>query len=238
MHCGRRSGSYEGQTVRVWRLQEEQFQALASFLTEVPAKDVVCPLPLRSTKHNWRTDEWDAIVRYHIYRDPWERKVLREKDTSNIRYNTGDYPELESMFTMINSGPSYDVGWTQGDSGSMEFRMTWKKNESGPVERQGGSPDSEPRQVIPTPMERPPSGIIWEEARDEFPEGAGEHPEPTEEDQIMILRAAGYDVAHLMPQYEGKPIMSVNVEDYINAKWEEYDRFMQAREGEIPRLRW
>lgn len=109
LHTGRQG---DDETVRVWKLTDGQLAELIQFLTSDSLDNSNipnCPLPLRATRTNYRVDDWDAMAIHRIFRDPWERKIPEEKDESNIRLNTGDHPELENMFDLINSAPSYDI---------------------------------------------------------------------------------------------------------------------------------
>ncbi|KAI0138883.1 hypothetical protein GGR57DRAFT_488819 [Xylariaceae sp. FL1272] len=165
-------------TSRIWRLREEQRQSLVSFLTAVQSTGRDCPLPLYSNLKNWRMDHWDAMAIYHIFRDPWERKLRREKDESNVRRNVIDYPELENVFTLVNSGPEYDMpnvrqpmSGFESASHQMSDKDTTLGNvgdeailnadeQEGPVRKATAFKwDNEP----PTPCGSPPSGVIWEE---------------------------------------------------------------------------
>ncbi|KAH8198083.1 hypothetical protein TruAng_007755 [Truncatella angustata] len=106
LHTGRQGAN---QTIRVWRPTDSQLADLMLFLTSDPAGNSDCPLPLMATSTNYRVDDWDAMAIYGIFRDRWERKLPQEKDVSNVRLNSGDYPELEQMFVNVNSGPSFDI---------------------------------------------------------------------------------------------------------------------------------
>ncbi|KAI0127950.1 hypothetical protein BJ170DRAFT_396129 [Xylariales sp. AK1849] len=104
LHSGR-----AWQISRIWKLTDDQMTKMISFLTSESPTVTESPLPLESDNVNWRTDDWDAWFIHHIFRDRWERKVPEKKDVSNVRWNTGDYPELNKMFDAVNSGPSHDV---------------------------------------------------------------------------------------------------------------------------------
>jgi hypothetical protein len=46
------------------------------------------------------------MIRYHIYRDPWERKMPRYQDPSSIRHTVSDCPgEVEHPPTPIGTPP-------------------------------------------------------------------------------------------------------------------------------------
>ncbi|KAK1764664.1 hypothetical protein QBC33DRAFT_546773 [Phialemonium atrogriseum] len=103
-HSGRRR-----QTHRVWLLLEPQLESLISFLLDESGR-VESPLPIFvDEKSRKRFDAWDAMAFHHIFRDRWERSIPDIKDESSIRYNTGDYPELQDVFDKLAAGPSYDV---------------------------------------------------------------------------------------------------------------------------------
>ncbi|KFA60444.1 hypothetical protein S40285_08269 [Stachybotrys chlorohalonatus IBT 40285] len=59
-------------------------------------------LPLAATDENrYRLDPWDAIALYHVFRDPWERRIPLQKPAERDVRSTGDYPELQTWFGKI-----------------------------------------------------------------------------------------------------------------------------------------
>jgi hypothetical protein len=57
---------------------------------------------MASDENIHRYDPWEAIAQHHVFRDPWERKLESYKpETRDVR-NTGDYPELASLFTDLD----------------------------------------------------------------------------------------------------------------------------------------
>jgi hypothetical protein len=61
-----------------------------------------CPLPIHATSQNrWRWDDWDAIAKFHIFRDRYERFV-GEKMHSDVK-NAIDWPEITDELFLINA---------------------------------------------------------------------------------------------------------------------------------------
>ncbi len=78
---------------------DAQFDAFVGFLLS-NERSPLAPFPLLVTDDNFRRhDPWDAIALHHIFRDPWERKVTPTKPPERDVRSTGDYPELEAMWT-------------------------------------------------------------------------------------------------------------------------------------------
>lgn len=65
---------------------------------------VNCPLPILATaKNRWRWDAWDAIARFHIFRDKYERRIRPTKPKAGC-YKTGkDWPEITDELTLVNA---------------------------------------------------------------------------------------------------------------------------------------
>ncbi|KAK7433028.1 hypothetical protein QQZ08_000501 [Neonectria magnoliae] len=64
-----------GVTFRIYKLLDDQVQALIDFLLDSSSADS-CPLPTLGDKHNRdRVDPDDAIDKHGIFRDRWEREV-------------------------------------------------------------------------------------------------------------------------------------------------------------------
>lgn len=68
---------HHGVTRRIFKLRDEQQEALTDFLlavTPVPPPSP-CPLPILGDDQNRvRVDVHEAIIYRRVYRDPWERK--------------------------------------------------------------------------------------------------------------------------------------------------------------------
>lgn len=61
------------------------------------------PLPIRATSENrWRWDAWDAIAKYHIFRDKYERLVSPTKPPTSYRSSV-DWPEIADDFYLIDA---------------------------------------------------------------------------------------------------------------------------------------
>ncbi|KAH8734487.1 hypothetical protein BGZ61DRAFT_584469 [Ilyonectria robusta] len=73
----------------------EQFDALISFLLAKPDDEVPCPLPIFGTRMNRpRWDAYDAITRFHIFRDKYERKVPTTRPQPGRVQDGADWPEI------------------------------------------------------------------------------------------------------------------------------------------------
>ncbi|KFA56062.1 hypothetical protein S40293_00044 [Stachybotrys chartarum IBT 40293] len=89
------------ETFRVWCLLESQLAALADFLLGKTPLDGFS-LPLSATDDNrYRLDPWDAIALYHVFCDPWERRIPLQKPAERDVRSVGDYPELQTWFDKI-----------------------------------------------------------------------------------------------------------------------------------------
>ncbi|KPM43812.1 hypothetical protein AK830_g2786 [Neonectria ditissima] len=74
---------------------QQQFNALVNFLLAGP-DEAACPLPIHGTRSNRpRWDPDDAIARYHIFRDKWERKIPESPERRDCVRNSKDWPELD-----------------------------------------------------------------------------------------------------------------------------------------------
>ncbi|KAK7425893.1 hypothetical protein QQZ08_007607 [Neonectria magnoliae] len=74
---------------------EQQFDALVDFLLAGPDK-AACPLPIHGTPFNRpRWDPDDALARFHIFRDKWERKIPAAPPRHGCVRNSKDWPELD-----------------------------------------------------------------------------------------------------------------------------------------------
>jgi hypothetical protein len=61
------------------------------------------PLPFRaSSKNRWRWDDWDAIARYHIFRDKYERYAQPTKPPPNYRSSI-DWPEIADDLFLVDA---------------------------------------------------------------------------------------------------------------------------------------
>lgn len=110
----------------MWRLQDEQFDRMISYL--LSANDTTpSPFPiLASSANRHRHDPWDAIALHHIFRDPWERKIPPTKPPDRDVRTVGDYPELEDMWKEIDAAvqrsPEMEFTWTAADEAE---RFPW-----------------------------------------------------------------------------------------------------------------
>ncbi|KAK5999097.1 hypothetical protein PT974_01485 [Cladobotryum mycophilum] len=92
--------------VTIYPPTAEQFDHLTTFLLDEraehdPAAD--CPFPILATLQNrWRWDPWDAISRFHIFRDKYERKVSSTKPKPSWS-RVSDWPELGDDLWIINA---------------------------------------------------------------------------------------------------------------------------------------
>lgn len=60
-------------------------------------------------------DPWDAIALYHVFRDPWERRIPLQKPPERDVRSVGDYPELQEMFDQIEEAIRKDDEAIQND---------------------------------------------------------------------------------------------------------------------------
>ncbi|KAH6951521.1 hypothetical protein DER45DRAFT_510669 [Fusarium avenaceum] len=100
LHAGRRGGPYN-----LFPLTTDQFQTLIEFLLGDPdsADSGESPFPFRaSSKNRWRWDDWDAIARYHIFRDKYERYFQPTKPPPNYRSSI-DWPEIADDLYLIDA---------------------------------------------------------------------------------------------------------------------------------------
>ncbi|KAJ4417539.1 hypothetical protein N0V82_006098 [Gnomoniopsis sp. IMI 355080] len=107
--------SHSNTTFRIWQPLETQFNALIDFLLADKSQETPPPSPfplMASDDNRHRYDPWIAMD-HHIYRDAWELDLPPREDYMSWRdcISTGDYPELEDMFTKIQAvaeGPCLD----------------------------------------------------------------------------------------------------------------------------------
>ncbi|KAM0350577.1 hypothetical protein ACHAPU_003061 [Fusarium lateritium] len=100
LHVGRRGGPYT-----LFPLTTDQFSSVVDFLLGDPSSSGSPdgPFPLRASKENrWRWDDWDAIARYHIFRDKYERKYQSTKPPPNWRSSV-DWPEIADDLYLIDA---------------------------------------------------------------------------------------------------------------------------------------
>ena len=92
-------------TMRIWILLDRQLDALTAFLLADPPPLATSPLPILAGDSNHpRYDDWDAIARLHIFRDPWERVVPEVKpDNGRDVVAYGDYPEIDAVWDGIEA---------------------------------------------------------------------------------------------------------------------------------------
>ncbi|KAH7220126.1 hypothetical protein BKA60DRAFT_457273 [Fusarium oxysporum] len=104
LHAGRRAGPFT-----LFPLTTKQFERLVDFLlgeTEEPAASR-SPLPFTATSENrWRWHTWDAMARYHIFRDKYERSVQPTKPTGCVK-SAVDWPEIADELYLIGAMHDY-----------------------------------------------------------------------------------------------------------------------------------
>lgn len=92
-----------GHTYRIYKLLDDQKLALLQFLTSDPPPTTGenGPLPILPSQDNReRVDPEEPIHLTGVFRDPWERRVLRESDgdARMITYwNHIDYPTMQDF---------------------------------------------------------------------------------------------------------------------------------------------
>ncbi|KAJ3546900.1 hypothetical protein NM208_g1782 [Fusarium decemcellulare] len=101
----------QGVTFRIYKLLDDQVQALIDFLLDSSSADS-CPLPTLGDKCNRdRVDPDDAIDEHGIFRDRWEREVpvkdFLYRRRQRCTQNALDYPEVdderEAMMEYLSS---------------------------------------------------------------------------------------------------------------------------------------
>ncbi|KAG5763397.1 hypothetical protein H9Q72_008499 [Fusarium xylarioides] len=104
LHASRRVGPYT-----LFPLTTAQFERFVDFLlgdTEESAASR-SPLPFRATSENrWRWHSWDAITRYHIFRDKYERSVQPTKPIGGVKSSV-DWPEIGDELYLIGAMHDY-----------------------------------------------------------------------------------------------------------------------------------
>lgn len=90
----------------LYALTSEQFDHLIRFLLddEVPGSPnqaepaLSHPLPIEATQENrYRWDPWDAMARFHVFRDRHERRVTERKPLSGCVERASEWPERRDM---------------------------------------------------------------------------------------------------------------------------------------------
>lgn len=82
----------------------DQFDALISFLLAEPDDELPCPLPILGTRMNRpRWDAYDAITRFHIFRDKYERKVPTTRPEPGCVRGGADWPEILDEHIVITA---------------------------------------------------------------------------------------------------------------------------------------
>lgn len=80
----------------------EQFDALVSFLLANPDEDVECPLPIHGTSSNRpRWHAYDALSKYHIFRDKYELKEPRVNPRHGRTITPVDWPEVRDQMFLV-----------------------------------------------------------------------------------------------------------------------------------------
>ena len=90
-----------GDTVRhgytIYPPSQAQFTELMNFLLSPSPNISQCPLPIQCSRENrYRWDPYEAMARYHIFRDRYERK-LPEHYVAPDRRSVKDWPEIQDM---------------------------------------------------------------------------------------------------------------------------------------------
>ncbi|KAF5630985.1 uncharacterized protein FTJAE_8065 [Fusarium tjaetaba] len=104
LHASRRVGPYT-----LFPLTTAQFERFVDFLLADTEESAASrsPLPFRATSENrWRWHSWDAITRYHIFRDKYERTVQPTKPTGGVKSSV-DWPEIADELYLIGAMHDY-----------------------------------------------------------------------------------------------------------------------------------
>ncbi|KAI0124080.1 hypothetical protein BJ170DRAFT_735807 [Xylariales sp. AK1849] len=184
-HAGR-----DGETFRVWRPLEDQFNPMLDFLLSenIPELEAT-PFPMFATDLNrYRYDPCDAMAVHHIFRDSWERRNLAIKPEERDVRSAGDCPEILNMFENIDNalelpttGSPDPEDRRQELAPEVEIYLQWSRTrEDGEADEAIATPDGskygeqEPRAHTSSPI-----GSIHID--DEIDSMSGCFPNPTEE---------------------------------------------------------
>lgn len=82
----------------------DQFDSLINFLLSDPKEGATCPLPIHGTNENRpRWHPYDALAKYHIFRDKYERKLPMEPPRQGCTLVNADWPELGDEYIVRNT---------------------------------------------------------------------------------------------------------------------------------------
>lgn len=80
----------------------EQFDSLTQYLLRGQTPATSCPLPIKASQLNgYRYHPHDAISRFNIFRDRYERKEPPTRSTHRIFMNGRNWPEMGYDFQVI-----------------------------------------------------------------------------------------------------------------------------------------
>ncbi|KAL6361420.1 hypothetical protein LRP88_04888 [Fusarium phalaenopsidis] len=108
---------------------QDQFDSLVKFLLASPGEDMPCPLPIHGTPENrpcWRP--YHAFVKYHIFRDKYERQPGPEPPQNSHRGPIpADWPEMADYWIAMNHGLLRSEGATITDEDIAAARARLKE---------------------------------------------------------------------------------------------------------------
>lgn len=81
----------------------DQFDSLAKYLLQSQSLAIPCPLPIEASRLNgYRYHPHDAISRFNIFRDRYEREEPPTRSTHRIYMDGRNWPEMEYLFQVLD----------------------------------------------------------------------------------------------------------------------------------------
>ncbi|KAL3600791.1 hypothetical protein FPOAC2_05040 [Fusarium poae] len=82
----------------------DQFDSFINFLLSDPEERTTCPLPIHGKNENRpRWHPYDALAKYHIFRDKYERRLPLEHPKRECMLVNADWPELADEYIVNNT---------------------------------------------------------------------------------------------------------------------------------------
>lgn len=104
---------------------EEQFNNLFGFLLSPSPDTAQSPLPIAITTANkWRWDPWDAMGKFHIFRDRYERRLPPRhfyRRPHNVRAK--DWPELAEV-SILRREATFGKPVAEAEKAAAKERLT------------------------------------------------------------------------------------------------------------------
>lgn len=81
----------------------DQFESLVRFLLEEQPAPGPCPLPIQASQLNgYRYHPHDAISRFNIFRDRYERQEPPTRSTNRVYMDGRNWPEMGYLFQVLD----------------------------------------------------------------------------------------------------------------------------------------